>query len=37
MTPRGGLVAIVSVKLGDPQFEGQTKNKLSNPEVRSRG
>ncbi len=33
---RGGLVAIVSVKLGDPQFEGQTKNKLSNPEVRSR-
>ncbi len=33
---RGGLVAIVSVKLGDPQFEGQTKNKLSNPEIRSR-
>ena len=33
---RGGLVAVVSVKLGDPQFEGQTKNKLSNPEIRSR-
>ena len=33
---RGGLVAVISVKLGDPQFEGQTKNKLSNPEIRSR-
>ena len=33
---RGGLVAIISVKLGDPQFEGQTKNKLSNPEIRGR-
>ena len=32
---RGGLVAIISVKLGDPQFEGQTKNKLSNPEINS--
>ena len=32
---RTGLVAIVSVKLADPQFEGQTKNKLSNPEIQS--
>jgi DNA gyrase subunit B len=31
---RTGLVAIVSVKLGDPQFEGQTKTKLGNTEVR---
>ena len=32
---RGGLVAVISVKLADPQFEGQTKNKLSNPEINS--
>jgi len=28
------LTAIILVKLPDPQFEGQTKNKLGNPEVR---
>jgi len=32
---REGLVAIVSVKLREPQFEGQTKAKLGNPEVRT--
>ena len=30
-----GLTAIVSVKLEDPQFEGQTKTKLGNARVRS--
>ena len=29
---REGLTAIILVKLPDPQFEGQTKNKLGNPE-----
>ncbi len=32
---REGLTAIVSVKLGEAQFEGQTKSKLGSPEVRS--
>ncbi len=31
---REGLVAIISVKLVDPQFEGQTKTKLGNSEMR---
>jgi DNA gyrase subunit B len=31
---REGLTSIILVKLPDPQFEGQTKNKLGNPEVR---
>ncbi len=32
---RDGLTAVISVKLTDPQFEGQTKRKLGNPEVRT--
>ena len=32
---REGLAAVISVKLTDPQFEGQTKAKLGNPEVRN--
>ena len=32
---REGLTAIVSVKIEDPQFEGQTKQKLGNTEARS--
>ncbi|MEP9362969.1 DNA topoisomerase (ATP-hydrolyzing) subunit B [Nocardioides sp. CN2-186] len=31
---REGLTAIISVKLGEPQFEGQTKTKLGNTEVK---
>jgi DNA gyrase subunit B len=32
---RGGLTGVISVKLSEPQFEGQTKAKLGNPEVRT--
>jgi DNA gyrase subunit B len=32
---REGLAAIIHVKLGDPQFEGQTKTKLGNTEAKS--
>ncbi|HTZ42537.1 MAG TPA: DNA topoisomerase (ATP-hydrolyzing) subunit B [Jatrophihabitans sp.] len=32
---REGLAAIISVKLGEPQFEGQTKTKLGNSEAKS--
>ncbi len=32
---REGLTAVISVKLRDPQFEGQTKAKLGNTEVRT--
>ncbi|KAA1282993.1 MAG: DNA topoisomerase (ATP-hydrolyzing) subunit B [SAR202 cluster bacterium] len=32
---REGITAVISVKLKDPQFEGQTKNKLGNPEART--
>nr|WP_084772100.1 DNA topoisomerase (ATP-hydrolyzing) subunit B [Nonomuraea candida] len=32
---REGLTAIISVKLSDPQFEGQTKTKLGNTEAKS--
>ena len=32
---REGLTAVISVKMPEPQFEGQTKTKLGNPEVRA--
>ena len=32
---REGLTAVISVKLGEPQFEGQTKSKLGNSEART--
>ncbi|MFT4532068.1 MAG: DNA gyrase subunit B [Candidatus Saccharimonadales bacterium] len=31
---REGITAVILVKMPDPQFEGQTKNKLGNPEMR---
>ena len=32
---REGLTAVISIKLPEPQFEGQTKGKLGNPEART--
>src|SRR5690606_17247734 len=32
---REGLTAVISVRLGEPQFEGQTKGKLGNVSMRS--
>ena len=32
---REGLAAVISVRVGEPQFEGQTKTKLGNTEIRS--
>ncbi|MBS7530471.1 DNA topoisomerase (ATP-hydrolyzing) subunit B [Hazenella sp. IB182353] len=32
---REGLTAVISIKIGDPQFEGQTKTKLGNSEART--
>jgi len=32
---REGLTAVVSIKIKEPQFEGQTKSKLGNPEART--
>ncbi|MFN7088918.1 MAG: hypothetical protein ACK4NX_03865, partial [Candidatus Paceibacteria bacterium] len=32
---RGGLVVVLSLKIPEPQFEGQTKAKLGNPEVKN--
>lgn len=32
---REGLIGIISIKIPEPEFEGQTKSKLGNPDVRS--
>jgi DNA gyrase subunit B len=32
---REGIVAIISVRMRDPQFEGQTKGKLGNPDIKT--
>lgn len=32
---REGLTAVISIRINDPQFEGQTKTKLGNPEAKS--
>ena len=32
---REGIAAIISIKISEPQFEGQTKQKLGNSEARS--
>jgi DNA gyrase subunit B len=32
---REGLTAIISIRVGEPQFEGQTKDKLGNPEIKT--
>ena len=32
---REGMVAIVSIFIAEPQFQGQTKDRLNNPEVQS--
>src|SRR5690606_30941689 len=32
---REGLTAVISIKLGEPQFEGQTKTKLGNTEAKA--
>ncbi|BCX15275.1 MAG: DNA gyrase subunit B [Candidatus Parcubacteria bacterium] len=32
---RGGLISVLSLRINEPQFEGQTKSKLGNPEVKS--
>ena len=33
---REGMVAIISIKMGNPEFDGQTKTKLGNPEIKTK-